>query len=217
MKKAAVWMVMLGCAGFAVAGGDIGTSVEPEVAVPMVAEPAQKSGFYAGLGAGSQRTYSVDSAFFDEADTQDETAGIVGLLGYHFNDYLAVEGRIGKSIAYEDYADVLSYSLFLKPQYPVTESIRVYALLGLGGVQVDGANGDTPAHADTIGKEILDETGFQWGLGGSYAFTENISLFADYTSLAKDADISSTLYEYDTAAYGELSSDAVTVGVTYQF
>ena len=217
MKKAAVWMVMLGCAGFAVAGGDIGTSVEPEVAVPMVAEPAGKSGFYAGLGLGAQRAYSVDSAFCDGAHTQDRTMGAVGLLGYQFNDYLAAEGRIGKSIAYEDYADVLSYSLFLKPQYPVTPSIRVYALLGIGGVQVEGESNNALGYTDTAGKEILDETGFQWGLGGSYALLENISVFADYTSLAKDADISSTLYGYDAATYSELSSDAVTVGVTYQF
>jgi len=210
-------MVMLGCVSQAMAGGDIGTEIEPQIAVPVTAEPAGKSGFYAGLGVGSQRTYSVDSAFFDDAKTQDETVGVIGLLGYQFNDYLAAEGRIGKSIAYEDYADVLSYSLFLKPQYPITESIRVYALLGIGGVQVEGENGDTPAHADKIGKEILDETGFQWGIGGSYAFTENISLFADYTSLAKDADISSTLYGYDAATYSELSSDAITAGVTYQF
>lgn len=218
MKKAAVWMAILGYSTLAMAGGEIGASVEPAITVPESTETAAgKSGFYAGVGLGAQRTYSVDSDFFDDAHTQDRTVGAIGLLGYRFNDYLAAEGRIGKSIGYEDYADVLTYSLFVKPQYPVTPSIRIYALLGMGSVRVEGESSNALGYTGTEGKEILDETGFQWGFGGSYALMENISVFADYTSLVKDADISSALTAGSGVVYDELSNDAVTVGVTYQF
>ena len=145
----------------------------------------------------------------------DETTGVTGIVGYDFNEYIAMEGRISKSFFSEDYADVTTYSLFLKPQYPVTEELKVYGLIGFGGVKVEGTDGDTPA-ADP-GSTILDDTSFQWGFGASYAVTENFSVFADYTSLADDADINSRLYEYDQTTYTELSVDAVTVGATYQF
>lgn len=218
MKKAAICMAILGYSTLAMAGGEIGASVEPAITVPESTETAaDKSGFYAGIGLGAQRTYSVDSDFFDDAHTQDRTVGAIGLLGYQFNDYLAAEGRIGKSIGYEGYADVLTYSLFVKPQYPVTPSVRIYALLGMGSVRVEGESSNALGYTDTEGKEILDETGFQWGVGGSYALMENISVFADYTSLAKDADISSALTAGSGVVYDELSNDALTVGVTYQF
>ncbi|MBD3790222.1 MAG: porin family protein [Campylobacterales bacterium] len=214
MKKTAVWVTLLGSLAFA--GGDLGGAVEPEVAVPMMAEEST-GGFYIGLGAGYQLTYSTDSDWVDTANTQDKTVSIVALAGYTFNPYIAVEGRISQTVTKEDYADVFTYSLFVKPQYPVTESFDVYALLGFGGVTVEGADGEAPAHPGVIGEEIMDETGFQWGIGGSYAFTDALSVFADYTSLANDADISSTLYGYDPATYSKLSNEVVTVGVTYQF
>ncbi|RRS30901.1 MAG: hypothetical protein P794_05200 [Epsilonproteobacteria bacterium (ex Lamellibrachia satsuma)] len=94
------------------------------------------------------------------------------------------------------------WSLFLKPQYPVTEEIGVYALLGFGGVNLDGVNGN---YVD------VDDTGFQWGIGASYLFMERTSLFVDYTSLANDMD---GVY-WNGAVKADV--DAITVGVTYDF
>jgi len=142
---------------------------------------------------------------------------MVGLVGYNFNEYIAVEGRIGGSIMSEDYADVMTYSLFLKPQYPISEDFTIYGLLGFGLVQVDGADGDTPAAPSVVGQEILDDTSFQWGLGLSYKVYEDFSVFVDFTKLADDADIDSTLYGYDPIVYDKLSGQDLTVGVTYNF
>jgi len=115
----------------------------------------------------------------------------------------------------------MTYSLFLKPQYPVTENLTVYALLGFGLVQVDGTDGDEPAHPTEIGQEILDDTSFQWGVGASYAINENFSIFVDYTKLADDADVSTWTYWYEANLvndkYDKLSSQDLTVGIIYKF
>ena len=57
----------------------------------------------------------------------------------------------------------------------------------------------------------VDDSGFQWGIGASYLATENISIFADYTSLANDME---GIY-YNGAL--EVSADAFTIGVNYLF
>jgi len=208
------------------AGGDIAATkdVEPAVVVPVVTPEEEAGSFYVGAGMVYNRTYSTDSAWFDNALTQDETLGLTGILGYNFNQYMAVEGRISKSFWERDYADITTYSIFLKPQYPITEDISVYGLLGFGKSYVEGSEGDSSHYSawpNKIGKEIMDETGFQWGFGLNYAFTKHLSLFADYTSTAKDAKISSRLYDYngvaDNTTYTELSTDGITVGLTYNF
>jgi opacity protein-like surface antigen len=205
---------MVALNSFAVAGGDFVEVVEPVLVVPAEVD---NSSFYVGVGLIYNRVYATDSGWFDSApDTQDETGGFTGLVGYNFNEYIAVEGRISQSFFEENYADVFTYSLFVKPQYPVTEDFSIYGLLGFGGVMVDGAEGNHPGAANP-GDTILDDTGFQWGIGASYAFTEAWSVFVDYTSLIKDGDIDSKLYDYDTTTYKELSVDAVTAGVTYTF
>jgi opacity protein-like surface antigen len=176
--------------------------------------------FYAGSGLIYNRVYSTHSSWFaDNISTQDETGGISLIGGYQFNDYLAVESRITKTFFERNYSDTTSYSMFLKPQYPVTDTFSVYALVGFGKVKVEGSAGDSGfgAHTDVIGKTILDRTQFQWGVGISYSVIDNFSIFADYTSLAKDADIESTLYSYDPATYHKLSVDGVTVGILYRF
>ena len=106
------------------------------------------------------------------------------------------------SFTHDELVETDGWSLFVKPQYPVSEDFSVYALLGFGGVIMDGING---AAVD------VDETGFQWGIGANYLATENISVFIDYTSLATDMD---GLY-WDGAL--EVDADAITIGVNYLF
>lgn len=196
---------------YVIAGGYI-----PPVVVPVVEEDKDK--LYVGLALAYNQTYSTDYGYFDDSvPTQDETLKFVGLLGYDFNEYIGVEGRIGTSIAEEDYAEVTTYSIFLKPQYPVNEDFTLYGLLGFGLVKVDGTDGDEPADPSIVGEEILNHTGFQWGFGLAYKIDEEFSIFIDYTKLANDEDISSTLYGYDPETYEKLSSQDLTVGIHYTF
>ena len=53
----------------------------------------------------------------------------------------------------------------------------------------------------------IEETGFQWGLGLSYAYTQDIAFFADYTSLMDD----------QMGITDKVSNEAITVGVIYNY
>ena len=220
----------------AMAGGDI-----VPVPVPVVVEKEKQDYFYVGAGAVYNRVYSVDSGWFDDGiATQDEIGGLVGIVGYEYNEYIAIEGRISGSFWERDYADLTTWSIFLKPQYQFRDEeergknddgfFTIYGLIGFGNSYVEGSSGDNEygAHPNMIGKEILDKTGFQWGIGLSYTFVkepdenhpsyrDSWSIFIDYTMTANDASIHSTLYDYDSTVYDKLSTDGLTVGLIYKF
>jgi len=186
------------------AGGNIAIPEEPQVIIPVVMDEVDESGFYAGIGLSAVSTRDTDASldFIDEEEGQDRLVNVSFLAGYNVNTYFAAEGRYTTSVADEDMVEISGWSIFAKPQYPVTEDFSIYALLGFGGVTLDGINGYI---AD------VDDTGFQWGLGASYLVMENFSLFADYTSLANDMD-----GVYHNGAL-QVDVDAVTAGVSYQF
>jgi opacity protein-like surface antigen len=212
---------------FGFAGGDI---VPAPVPLPVT---QSEDYFYGGVALVYHTTYSIDQKWFDnDTLTQDETGGFMGIIGYNYNRYLAVEGRIHTSFFDEDYSETFGWSIFLKPQYQFRDEnndkddfATVYGLLGFGGVQVDGCDGDAPTHHEDIGKTILDDTGFQWGFGLSYTFVDedsedrsgDWSIFAEYTNLISDGDIDSRLYAYDPEYYSDLSQETINIGLTYRF
>ena len=168
---------------FAFAGGDI-APVEPQVTVPEVAEESTGS-FYVGAG------YSLINADTDNYGEHDGDEVLL-LAGYNFNQYIGVEAR------YAGFTDCMeNYGIYVKPMYPIGDA-AVYALLGYGETTHDN------------GAVENSEAGFQWGLGAKYAVTENIGVFADYTSLYDDTG-------FDTFTNGDVTVDAVNVGVTYTF
>ncbi len=175
-----------------------------EVEVVPVASEANGSSFYAGLGlsALSARDADASLSFFDVEAGADRLGGISLVAGYNYNENIAVEARYTTSISNEDLVEMSGWSLFVKPQYPVSEAFSVYALLGFGSVNMDGVDGSAVD---------VDETGFQWGIGASYEVAEDVSVFVDYTSLASDMD-----GHYYNGAH-QVDADALTVGVTYNF
>jgi len=208
-------IVLMSSLGFA--GGGF-KDVEPVVEPVIPIEEEDKSGLYAGLAFAYNQTYSGENSWFSKVRTQDQIGKVVGNLGYDFNEYLAVEGRIGGSVFDEDFASVMTYSLFLKPQYAINDNWKVYGLLGYGLVDIEGAGeSEEPGHLDMVGEEMLDDSSFQWGFGLSYNINEEFSVFVDYTQLADDADTSTTLYSYDPVLYDKLSNQDLTIGVIYNF
>ena len=178
---------------------------------------SEESAFYVGLGiaAMSARDAGVSLDYFDpKPGEQDRLGNLTLLAGYDFNDYIAVEGRYTTSIVDEDEVKMSGWSLFVKPQYAFKESetnekngYKIYALLGFGGVSMDGVNG---YYAD------VDNTGFQWGIGASYSLIKtanhkDLSIFIDYTSLANNMDGA-----YPNGA-SQVDADAITLGLTYRF
>ncbi len=155
---------------FAVAGGSI---VPVEEQVVVVDPVVDNSSFYVGLA------YSYVNVDIDGTEEGDAYSLIAG---YNFNQYIAIEGRYTSTVGDMDVSNDKSslkrhdgsyeremdnIALFIKPQYPITEEFTVYGLLGYG----------------QINARLTDADDFQWGLGAKYMFTENVGVFADYTSL----------------------------------
>ena len=202
MKNTILSLVLiLALSGTSYAGGDI-VPVEPAAEAPSVID---NSAFYLGLGFGSA---SVTDDFTSE-DISNNT--VMLQAGYQYNEYVALEGRytFGFSTDYDpgttgnlssDYdGDFSSWGLYVKPMYPIGD-FTLYALLGYGGVMLD----------DLVLGDAY-ENGFQWGLGAGYAFTEEITVFADYVSLYDD-----TGFDY-RAQNHEIDSDTWTIGMSYKF
>ena len=196
MKKFNLSLVaVLAMSTFAVAGGDIAPVEEPVVVVPEVVEST--GGFYLGGAYG----YG-DMEFSETGYSHNENFDSFMLqAGYKFNPYIAVEGRywLTSEDSWDDWNEDFSadsWGIYVKPMYPVTNELDVYALLGYG---------DTDPEIGGQGPDY-DTDGFQWGLGASYDVTDNVAVFVDYVNL------------YDDTNDGEdLTIDTVNFGVTYTF
>ena len=195
-------MTIMSLSGLAYAGGDI-LPIEVEEVPSVIVD---ESAFYIGLGVGSA---SVNN---DQLNEEISSTMVTLLAGYEYNKYIALEGRVAFGFN-SDYApgdtrnildnyddDISSWGVYVKPMYPVTDAFDIYALLGYGGVQLKDLEG-----GDAY------ETGFQWGLGVSYAVTDSISVFADYVRLYDD-----TGFDY-RAQVQDIDADTWTLGVTYSF
>ena len=196
MKKFNLSLVaILAMSTFAMAGGDIAPVEEPVVVVPEVVEST--GGFYLGGAYG----YG-DMEFSETGYSHNENFDSFMLqAGYKFNPYIAVEGRywLTSEDSWDDWNEDFSadsWGIYVKPMYPVTNELDVYALLGYG---------DTDPEIGGQGPDY-DTDGFQWGLGASYDVTDNVAVFVDYVNL------------YDDTNDGEdLTIDTVNFGVTYTF
>jgi len=201
MRKIILSAVVI--SSFAFAGGgfkDVEPAVEP--VVPIVVE--EVSPFYVGLGLSGVSTGDGDLDIFSEKVGRDRTGDILAMAGYEFNPYIALEGRYMTSVFDEDFLTRDSWGIYAKPQYPLTGEFSLYALIGYGGLNVDGKG---------LSLTDVSDTGFQWGLGASYEVIENIAIFADYVSIAKDMDADI----FRGSLLRDVSSDAFTLGATYNF
>ena len=196
-------VAVLAMGSFAVAGGNV-APVEEVVEAPVV---VSNSGPYIGIAYGymmNEQTMNGTDYSFDENYNSVMLQG-----GYKFNDYVAVEGRYWFGVDSEFTVgsetfdqSIDSWGIYVKPMYPVTEEFNVYALLGYASSQYN----------NTTSARFHDATmdGFSWGLGASYAVSDNVDLFVDYVSLYNDDT------EISPAIYNE-KIETVNFGVTYKF
>lgn len=196
-------LAMMAISSMGFAGGGTAPVVEPVVTIPAGEEAAKPNGFYAGIGLSVVIAYEDKGSFFDHEAGQERTGDVTLLGGYEFNPYIAVEARYMNSFTHDDMLDRNLWGVYVKPQYPITEELNVYGLLGYGSFELDGKNGS--------GIDI-DEDGFQWGAGISYDITDNIVLFVDYLNIANDLDVD--LFFNPSV---DIDSEAVTVGAIYKF
>jgi len=201
---------VLALSGVSFAGGDI-VMVEELVAVtPVVVD---ESSFYVGVGFSGMRLNN------DLTDEKFSANAVMLQAGYQYNHYLAIEGRytfhVGDveykhgttiNLNYSDYpTDFENVALYLKPMYPI-DDFSVYALLGYGEVGLTNIPlGGAGISADRA------ESGFQWGLGAGYAFSEDISVFVDYVRMYDDTGFDKRAQDANIVA------DAWTFGISYKF
>jgi opacity protein-like surface antigen len=204
MKK--ILMAAIAAMTLGYAGGDI--VAEPEVAVAPALTGLYISGGYAYLDA--------EATDVNEPFGADFSNNAVDLrIGYNVNEYFAVEGRYaigasddltGTDDGYSEVigeADMNTWGIFLKPQYPVTKEASVYALIGYGQIDGDATSFDGYS-------EDISESGFQWGLGAKYAATQNVEVFIDYINAFDDT----VVIEGEDV---DLDVYTVTIGLTYKF
>ncbi len=199
----------LAMSSFAVAGGNI---APVEVAETPIIIEEDNGAFYLGLGYGVfNEEVEVDSVSYDEAF---DMGTVMFQVGYKFNDYIAVEGRYWLGI--DDLegdndtltGDFSSWGIYVKPMYPVTEAFDVYALLGYASTTLD--------FDDNQKLLYLDTDSFSWGIGAEYTFTENLSLFVDYTVLGYTDEFTLNGIDLPTDEV-DVTIDTINFGVTYTF
>jgi opacity protein-like surface antigen len=186
------------------AGGCVVEPVSPVVPVTPLEQPSLSTGnFYVGgaLSLVSARKASTDLDFFNDKRGQDRIVNLMLLSGYNFNKYFAVEGRVTASIAKQSFTKYTGFSLFAKPQYPISNNFNVYGLLGFGVVNLDKYHG---SNVD------VSKASFQWGAGVNYNINDRWAVFADYTSLANN--IKGTFLNSK-----KVDVDSINVGVIYKF
>ncbi len=211
---------------FAVAGGDIAPVVEPVVEVPAVIDD---SGFYIGAFYGFHSLEGTDNSVATAPVDTAETNTLGLMAGYKFNSYVAVEGRYQMQVtdptwSGDSFADdtddvdgeVASWAVYVKPMYPVTNELDVYALIGYASTTYTFKNADNLAALTafaSVDDEIVAE-GFSWGIGASYEVMENLSVFVDYTTLYDD---SAAEFNGVENANIDVLVTSINAGVSYKF
>jgi len=217
MKKLAFAFIAT-ASTLAMAGGDI-APVEPVIETPAVVEAPGR--FYVGMGYGYFNQSNDDiSAYGGQnlGSIEIETDNLLFQAGYQFSEYVAVEARYWLGIGDATYTgldgssedmsgDYSSWGIYVKPMYPVTDQINIYAMLGYASTSLDA---DSGAYWDT------DE--FSWGVGAEFGVTENIFIFADYVNLGYP-DSFDLHTEGNDIPNVDMDGDLYTfnVGVTYKF
>jgi OOP family OmpA-OmpF porin len=183
---------------------------EPAVQVAPVLAPAEVSPFYVGLGLVAAR-YDAKCASTVIGCTKDDTGGVLLRGGYDFNKYLGLEARAMVTSYQSDGGKIQHVGAFVKPMYPVTDEVNLYALGGL-------------AKTTTVGSmRKTDVTGLAFGGGVEYDLSDDKKKDAKYDrefdGQADQEKGFGVFADYERLYYksGSPDLDAVSVGLTYDF
>ncbi len=185
--------------------------------------------FYVGAGV-SLLTFEYSDQLYRSPDMVEGTyeyewTGGTVLAGYEFNNYIAIEGRYTKSAgdatftepegenfapldpANQTAAELENIAIYLKPSLRF-DSFSLYGLIGYGKTTMTWGSGTENS-----------DSSVQYGAGVAYAFTENLSFFADYVVMYDDDDfddIAATHLQGDNNLKA-FKADSVTAGLIYKF
>ena len=205
-------VAFLAVSTFVIAGGNEVPVEAPVVEVEEVV--VSDAGLYIGVAyAYINNETTITNGVSGEVDF----SGFMLQAGYKFNPYIAIEGRywdagdeklsMSSPIGHPDTVDTQfdAWGIYAKPMYPVTDSFDLYALLGWG-------------HQNTI-NHTHEPSGsaFSWGLGASYSFMNNVSVFVDYVSIYDDTAVEDSIDPTGRFVDVDIQSVSTNVGVAYKF
>lgn len=184
------------------------------VALALSATAAQAhEGLYVG-GSYQAANFKTDVAGTDKAK-----AHMFNLVtGYDFNQYLAVEGRIGVPVSSEKYSEntnsikgkpTTSYALFAKGTFPINDMFSVYGLAGYGksGYKVDY---NLEEKLGGKGSVKVEKGSLQYAAGVEVNFTQNIAMTAEYGMYGYGKEkVGSKEAKYDNKGFN--------LGIKYKF
>ena len=225
MKKVNISLIaILTMSSFIYAGGDIeppvfeeeviNVPVEPVVPAVIPIVPPQEidvNGLYVALGLTAARFDPSCTCTDGSTAAVDKTAGLIGRVGYDFNQYVGVEARGIRTNWKSDGGKIKHVGAFLKPMYPASNEVNVYALAGYAKTTTQGS------------LRRVDAETFAWGMGLEYDLSADVpkegkydrefdgygdqeggfGLFADYERLVQKS--------------GSPDLDTINFGVTYDF
>jgi OOP family OmpA-OmpF porin len=152
-----------------------GSKVVAPVEAEVVAVAEDYSPLYFGVGLVATKFHSCGN----DCSYEDETYGAMLRVGYDFNEYMGVEVRGMRTFLDEGPfggAPLQHVGIFVKPQYPVSDTFNIYGLLGYGYTENLG-NGQRLTYFD-------NDHGFSAGLGLEYDLSDRQEDFlksANYT------------------------------------
>jgi len=237
MKKVQLSVLaVFACTNLVMAGGDINpitpyeiedvqsvviTPLPPVVQAPVVEVPvvqapvvvipvADVSPIYVGLGLVAAR-YDAKCTTTPTGCSVDKTGGILVRAGYDFNKYMGVEARGMMTSLKANGGKIKHIGAFVKPMYPVTDGLNIYALGGIAKTTTQGSMRRT------------NVTGLAFGAGIEYDLSSDNKKDAKYDrefdGIADQEKGFGVFADYERLYYKKNSPDldALSVGVTYDF
>ncbi len=183
---------------------------------PIAKKRISTNGFYAGLGITGARYRDschckTKTGKTVKVTNRDTTYGVMGRVGYDFNQYVGVEARGLKTNWGSDGSRVEHIGVYLKPMMPVSNNSNVYGLVGIGNTKVKGSMPHVDSDALALGAGVEVDLSKDTPKDGRYSRSfdgqgdqeTGIGLFVDYERMVakKNAPI----------------LDAMSVGVSYDF
>ena len=170
------------------------------------------NGFYAGLGiTGVRYENNCKCPSGIKIKNKDKTYGVVGRVGYDFNQYIGVEARASKTSWDSDGSKVEHMGLFVKPMMPITNRSNVYGLVGVAKTKVKGSLTTVNSESLALGAGIEVDLSKDTPREGRYA--RPFDGHGDQeTGLGMFVD-----YERMVAKSNAPDIDAVSAGITYDF
>jgi len=172
-----------------------------------------KSGAYIGLGYGYLKQSIKDIDYPDARSFSLVVDSIMFQGGYKYNSYFSLEGRYwlgvtkirqsGGSSSGTYSGNMDAYGIYLKPNIPFDNGLKLYALFGYADTSVRYDNGSK-----------WDTDGYSCGIGLEYLMTKDMGIFIDYIKLntARSFD-----YNDQNDIDAKVSISTFNFGLNYKF